>query len=70
VKATERFWAKTIAEGANYSTDDAMNVANGLDSAIEIYDSASAGGLAFKDAAGAEILLEPSRRIHGTPSRM
>jgi galactosylceramidase len=32
-------------------------VANGLDSAIEIYDSTTAGGLAFKDAAGNEILL-------------
>ncbi|MGG1554146.1 hypothetical protein [Paenibacillus ferrarius] len=32
-------------------------VSNGLDSAIEIYDSSSAGGLAFKDSGGSEILL-------------
>lgn len=32
-------------------------VVYGLDSAIELYDSTSAGGLAFKDAAGSELLL-------------
>jgi galactosylceramidase len=32
-------------------------VSNGSDNAIELYDSSTAGGLAFKDAAGSEILL-------------